>query len=124
MVKEFLLTTKEKMQEDINFFKMFHSILEEPRFQKLSPATQMFYVYFKKVENRWKNSEGSFYRTIKNLKEDTKFSEPTIIKSIHELELRGFVKITKSFDEMGKERLFYIINKVDGESEYSTVKIF
>lgn len=92
------------MQEDYQngFFKMCHQILEDQRFIDLKPATKVLFIYLCKHQNRFVTSENTFFRSLRQLCQDTGLDLATILTARKELVLRGFITVSKGQSSSGK----------------------
>ena len=78
------------------FLKVSHSVLEDQRFITLTPATRILYIYLCKLQNRFQTSEGTFYRSLRQLSQDTGLDESTIVQAKKELSNRCFIECFKT----------------------------
>lgn len=77
-----------------NFFSIPHCVLEDEKFIKLEPSIKVVFLYMAKYQNRYQKE--NFYRTIRNICQDTGLSKATVIKAKKVLVENGFLIIQKN----------------------------
>lgn len=75
-----------------NGFGVPHEAFESRRFRDLKSTSKVLYVCLCKLRNRYANDEGQFYRSAKDLADDTGMNERTIMRAKKELLAAGFIE--------------------------------
>lgn len=76
-----------------NFFRISHKIVDSQQFKKLKPSSQILYLHFCRLRNRFAGgNSGVFFRSDKQLVEDTGLSHFSVFTARHELLKKGFLR--------------------------------
>lgn len=73
------------MAEHLNFFKVPHSITSEEKFLKMKSSSKVLYMTFCKLANIYGDTDNWFFRSIRDLSEDSGLHIQTVMKSKREL---------------------------------------
>ena len=76
-----------------NFFQVSHDAMDKLSSNKLKISAKWLFIVLCKLENRLTGpNRDSFFRSIKDLKEDSGLSEKTIVDGIKELKRVGLIQ--------------------------------
>ncbi len=78
-----------------NFFRISHSTCESEVFLMLRPATKVLYLILCKLRNRYGDKDGIFFRSERELADDSGLSLETVSISKQELIGAGLVRWRK-----------------------------
>lgn len=78
-----------------NFFRISHKTFESGVFKELKPGTKILYMTLCHLRNRFGNKDGVFFRTDRDLVDDSGLAPATIAASKKELIQAGFLRWKK-----------------------------
>jgi CRP-like cAMP-binding protein len=78
-----------------NFFRISHEVFKSERFKKLRPSSKVLYMTLCHLRNRYGDKDGIFYRTDRDLAEDSGLSLETVSESKKDLIKSRFLKWKK-----------------------------
>ena len=87
-----------------NEFQVPHEVLEDARFKELKISSKVLYMYLCKLKNRYVDSEGMFWRSVRTLRDDTKMDLDTVQAAKKELKNKGFIEVIRGKYVHGKSR--------------------
>ena len=75
----------QKGEPDGNYFRVSHTVFESDNFKQLNAGTKVLYFGLCKLRNRFGNKTGIFFRSDKELGNDTGLNPTTVWRARHEL---------------------------------------
>ena len=77
------------------FFKVPHETVTDEKFKASTPATMMLFIYLCQLTNMYGNSEGWFFRSMRDLEKDTGLHLQTLTEAKKALVKSNYISIKK-----------------------------
>lgn len=88
-----------------NFF-VPHSVVEDLKFKILPDSAKSLYIVLCHLANRYADEQGWFWRSIKQLAEDTGRERKTVLSAKKLLKKNEFIDVRATFYEHSKKRTY------------------
>jgi DNA-binding GntR family transcriptional regulator len=93
-----------------NFFRVSHMITESKEFKGLNQISQILYFTLCRLRNRLDRGLGTFFRSDRQLENDSGLSRPTVTKAKQDLKQKGFIDFVS---KKGRRCRYHIWEKDD-----------
>ena len=94
------------MKKPINNFFCPHSVYEDEKFKKLKISSRHLYTILCKIANRHAESDGWFWRSIKQLANDSGLSSKSVVEAKKELAENSFIDIKRGYYKHSRLRSY------------------